>query len=94
MDPVSPDLGVEMTYTSVDKLVPKPKQKNHTIKEEIWTAYQSLQFCSLSSIMIRYLWMVQTSNLKLFQVKQEFHPATVHAWSLHKSILSMTKIAR
>ena len=68
-NPVSNNLGVEMTYTSADKHVPKAEQNNRTIKEQVRSEYQRLPFHSLPFIMIRYLGMVQTSNLILFRVK-------------------------
>jgi hypothetical protein len=69
MDEVKDGLNIEMNFTNAQDHVPEAERNNRTIKERIRAGYHRLPYKAIPRIMIRYLAMVQTSQLNLFPVK-------------------------
>jgi hypothetical protein len=69
MDQVKDGLNIEMNFTNAQDHVPEAERNNWTIKERIRAGYHRLPYKTIPRIMIRYLAMVQTSQLNLFPVK-------------------------
>jgi hypothetical protein len=69
MDRVSDDLDVVMNYTNALDHVPEAERNNRTIKERFRSAFHRLPYKKIPKTMIKYLAMVQTSQLNLFPAK-------------------------
>jgi len=68
MDKMKDNLDVKMNYSNAQDHVPKAEQNNR-IKEWVRAAYHHLPYKKLPRVMIRYLAMVQMSQLNYFPVK-------------------------
>ena len=63
------NLDIQMNYTNAQEHVPQAERNNRTIKKRVRAALHRLPYKKIPKTMLKYLAMVQTSQLNLFPVK-------------------------